>query len=436
MPSPFCPAPPRAVLMGAVAMAAATFAASPSLADPAPSFLDLVQQARNTAPRLAISDADVSRAEGLRRQAAARPNPTIGLEAENFAGSGIFRGFAQTETTLSVAQPIELGGKRPARIAVGDADLGAARLRREQDRAAFTYDLAAAYVDADAADQRVALAEGALSLAQDDLRVAKALVTAGKEAELRSLSADAAVGQARAELQAAKAARATSFNNLTALVGSPVPFTSLTTSLLGHADRAEPLPDVDPLRTPTYAAAEAEREAAARRVRLERTKAIPDVTVSFGVRRLNGADSSSAALLGGAGRAATAFVGGVSIPIPVFDQNRGNVSAAQADLRAADARVNAAMLDAEADIRSALAQATAAEGRVGAALQGQKSAAEAYRLTRLGYEGGKLPLLEVINARRALEDSSTQLLNARIGRLSAEAALARLQGVTPFGDRP
>lgn len=436
MLSPICPAPRRAVLMGAVAMAAAMFAAGQSLADPAPAFLDLVQQARTTAPRLAISDADVSKAEGLRRQAAARPNPTVDLQAENFAGSGLFRGLSQTETTLSVAQPIELGGKRPARIAVGDADLGAARLRRDQDRAAFTYDLAAAYVDADAADQRVMLAEGALSLAEDDLRVAKGLVTAGKEAELRSLSADAAVGQARAEVQAAKAARATAFNSLTALVGSPVPLTSLSESLLGHADRMEPLPDVDATSTPTYAAAQAEREAASRRVRLERTRAIPDVTVSVGVRRLNGADSSSVAALGGAGRAATAFVGGVSIPFPVFDQNRGNISAAQADLRAADARLNEARLDAEADIRSALAQATAAEGRVAAALQGQKSAEEAYRLTRTGYEGGKLALLEVINARRALAESNNQLLNARIGRLSAEAALARLQGRIPFGDRP
>ena len=63
-------------------------------------------------------------------------------------------------------------------------------------------------------------------------------------------------------------------------------------------------------------------------------------------------------------------------------------------------------------------------------------AEEAYRLTRTGYEGGKLALLEVINARRALAESNNQLLNARIGRLSAEAALARLQGRIPFGDRP
>jgi cobalt-zinc-cadmium efflux system outer membrane protein len=199
----------------------------------------------------------------------------------------------------------------------------------------------------------------------------------------------------------------------------------------------EPLPSIDPLLSPAYVAARADREAAAKRVRVEQTRAAPDVTVSLGVRRLNGADSASlAAAEAGVGRTATALVGGLSIPFPVFDRNKGNISAAEAELRAADARVNAALLDAEADTRSALSQTEAAEGRVAAALQGQQNADQAYYLTRLGYEGGKLALIEVNNARRALAEANIQLLNARIGRLAAEAALARLQGRIPFGDRP
>ena len=88
-------------------------------------------------------------------------------------------------------------------------------------------------------------------------------------------------------------------------------------------------------------AAQAEREAAARRVRVERTRAIPDVTVSAGVRRFSGDDSR-------------AVVAGISAPLPLFDQNRGNVNAAQGELLAAEARLNAARLDAEAELRTAL----------------------------------------------------------------------------------
>lgn len=59
-----------------------------------------------------------------------------------------------------------------------------------------------------------------------------------------------------------------------------------------------------------------------------------------------------------------------------------------------------------------------------------------YRLTRIGYEGGKLALVELLNARRALTDARTQMIDAATERLSAQAALARLAGVPPFGDQP
>ena len=39
-------------------------------------------------------------------------NPSIMLEGENLGGSGIYRGFESAETTLSLTQPIPLGGKR------------------------------------------------------------------------------------------------------------------------------------------------------------------------------------------------------------------------------------------------------------------------------------------------------------------------------------
>ncbi len=82
-----------------------------------------------------------------------------------------------------------------------------------------------------------------------------------------------------------------------------------------------------------------------------------------------------------------------------------------------------------------LARANAAQARIQASRQSEAAADEAYRLTRLGYDGGKVPLSELLNARRLLADARTQTLTARLDRLTAEAALARLQGVAPFGDQ-
>jgi len=394
--------------------------AGAALADPAPPFRELLRQAQATAPRLAEARAEIARAEGLAYQARAIPNPTIGVEVENFATSN---GVNMAETTASVEQTIELGGKRSARISAGGAELEAARRRATRTQAEYAFDLAAAYAEAEGADRRLQLAAESLALTQEDARVAGVLVDAGREADLRRVQAQAAVQAARAGVDQAKAARATAFANLTALAGAPTLITSIPTSLLDEADRAFPTANPDPLASPSYLAAEAEREAAARRVRMERAQAVPDLNVSWGVRRMQEDHS-------------TAMVAGVSVPFPLFDRNRGNISAARADLSAAEARLNAARLDAEASGRSGIARVAAAETRLAAARDGERTAQEAYRLTRIGYEGGKLALVELLNAQRARTEARTQTIEAATERLSAQAALARLAGVAPFGDQP
>jgi cobalt-zinc-cadmium efflux system outer membrane protein len=409
----------RAAWLG---VSASALLAGGALADPAPPFAALLRQAQTTAPKLAEARAEIARAQGLARQAGARPNPTLSLEVENVAGSGPFRGSNLAETTASIGQILDLGGKRGARVAAGHAEVEAARRRAAEAELLFAGDLAAAYAQAEAADRRVTLAAESLALAEDDARVARALVDAGRESDLRRVQAQAAVQAARAGVQEAKSARAAAFGKLTALAGAPAPITSIADSLLAQAGRPFTATPPDPLTSPGYLAGQAEREAAARRVRVERARAVPDVSVSLGVRRFQ-EDRS------------TAMVAGVSAPFPLFDTNRGNIAAAQAGLAAVEARLNAARLDAQAEAGAAMARIDATESRMIAAREGERTAEEAYRLTRLGYEGGKLALVELLAARRALADAKTQTLDAALERLSAQAALARLQGRAPFGDQ-
>jgi cobalt-zinc-cadmium efflux system outer membrane protein len=397
-------------------------AANAAMAEPAPPFSALLAQAQTTAPRLAEARANVARAEGLARQAGALPNPTLDLEVENFSGSGPFRGASLSETTATIGQTLELGGKRSARISAGRAEIEAARAVARRAEAEYAFDLASAYAGAEASERRLQLARESLTLTEDDARIASALVDAGREAELRRLQAQAAVQAARATLEEAQAARATAFGNLTALAGAPTPITAIQTSLL---DSAAPLfPGASPATSATaaYLAAQAEREAAARRLRVERRRAVPDVTVSVGVRRFEEDDAS-------------AFVAGVSVPLPLFNQNRGNIAAARAEASAAEARLNAARFEADAAVRTSAARRSAAEARLGAARQGETTAQEAYRLARIGYEAGRLPLAELVAARRALAEAREQTIAAAVERISAQAAQVRLSGVATPGER-
>lgn len=412
----------RGRLTGVIASASLLAGLSwPAHAEPALPFGALLREALRSSPRLAEGDAEVDRASGLASQAQARPNPTASIYGENFVGSDAYSVLGG-QTTLQVDQALELGGKRRARIAAGRATLEAARATRSQARLVFAVELATNYALAEASERRVELARQALELATEDLRVARLLVETGKEAGLRSVQAEAEVSAARARVDRALADSATAFATLSAMAASPQPITSIPDGLLKTADAAAISVSFAFDSSPAYQTALAEREAAARRVRVERTQAVPNLTVSAGVRDVAGRD--------------VAGVVGLSMPIPVFDQNRGNISAAQASLRAAEARLTSVRLDLEADARSAAARVPAAESQLDAAKTGEAAAEEAYRLTRLGYAGGKLPLLEVLSARRALTEARTQTLDARLARLSAASQLSRLAGRIPFGDQP
>lgn len=407
----------------ATGLAALGLSAGVAVAEPAPPFSDLLRQAQATAPRLAEARAEIARAEGLAQQARVRPNPTVGLEVENFAFSGPYSGISQAETTASISQPFELGGKRSARVSAAQAEVQAARARAARVQADFAFDLVGIYAEAEAADRRLQLATEALSLAQEDARIASAFVEAGREPELRRVQAEAAVQAARATVDEAQAARATSFANLTAMAGTPAPITSIPVSLLDQGSPALPRVAPNPTIAPAFLAAQAEREAAARRLRVEQRRVVPDLNASIGFRRFENSN-------------ATAFIAGVSVPLPLFDRNRGNVRAVQAEVTAADARLNAARLDAEAAARSGTARVEAAESRLRAASDGVRAAEEAYRLTRIGYEAGRLNLAELIVARRALTDARAQTIAATVERVSAQAALTRLSGATATGDNP
>ena len=92
----------------------------------APPYAALFQQAQGNAPRLQESQASIRAAEGLALQAGLRPNPSAGLEFENIGIKEQDSGFAEFQATLSIGQPLELGGKRAARIAAGRAGIDAA----------------------------------------------------------------------------------------------------------------------------------------------------------------------------------------------------------------------------------------------------------------------------------------------------------------------
>ena len=406
--------PPRFAVGCALAAFAAVLA-GPAWADPAPAFADLLARLDQTPATLeaaALSDA----AEARVRQALARPNPTIALDAENAFGTGPFSGYDNAETSLSISQDLELWGRRTARVNVARAEAGTTALQRDLAIIDAAGRLAQVYAEAEAAQRRAVLAEESLTLTIADARAALILVEEGREPLLRGIQAESEVAAARATHDEAQAERDAAFARLTAVALLPTPVTTIETSLLdlSPANRFEA-----PTDAPSVRVAQAQRAAAERRIEVERIRSRPDINASVGVRRYEMED-------------ATALTFGVSMPLPLFDRNRGNIDAAQADFRAADARLMGARQEAQADRAAARARLAASVSRVSAADAGVASAEEAYRLSRIGSEAGRISQLELRVTRSALISARTSAVDARLARVRAEIELARQDGRAPF----
>lgn len=404
MPSPYlsrCAAFGAAMLLASFASSA--FAESLTL----PQALDRAQAG---SPLITAAEANVRAAEGRARQAGLPPNPEISVEAENFSGSGPYDGFGSAETTFAFEQRLELGGKRGSRLAVARAEIEVARLRLAVARADVAKDVRSAFADAVAAEERVTLAREALLRAEDLSRVVGILVDAGREPPLRALRARSAVEEARAKAQAAEAEAASTRRALATLIGVDGESLTLVAEPPVRFALAGPL---DPTTSLDVRLADLEFAVANATIGRERSAGAPDVTLQAGIRRFEDTGDQ-------------AVIFGFSAPIPVIDRNQGNIAAARADADAADARRRLALAEAIRRNRDAEAALKTAEARV-AVLETRTvpQAEESLRLTRLGYEAGKFPLLEVLDAQDALAIAKEDLIAARLDRARAIAALER-----------
>ena len=360
--------------IGCAVVAIATAVTGSAWAEPAPSFEALLERIGLT-PTAVEAGALLDAAEARVRQARVRPNPELGLEAENAFGSGPFSGYDNAETTLSLSQDLELWGRRGARVDVARADAGTAGLRRDLATIEAGARLALVYAEAEAAQRRFLLAEEALTVTIADTRAALILVEEGREPLLRGIQGESEAAAARATLDEAEAERDAAFARLTAVAMLPTPVTSIDTSLI---DRVPAAAGVTPGATPQVRVAEAERAAAESRIEVERIRARPDV-------------------------------------------------------RAADARLMGVRQEAEADRNAAQARLRASVSRVTASDAGVTAAEEAYRLSRIGFEAGRISQLELRSSRAALIAARNAAVDSRLARVRAEIDLARLQGRAPFG---
>lgn len=374
------------------------------------SLADALRLAAESNPELSSARREVEAAEAARIQAGVFQNPSLNVEAEDQ------RRDTRT-TTVLLSQPFELGGKRGARMEAADRAVDVARVQLEGREADVRANVAAAFFATLISQDRVRLAQASLDLARSGSQAAGKRVTAGKISPVEETKAKVAEANVRLELIQAEGELQTNLEQLRAVTGGSTTIVAVDGDAL---DIPRPLPEsLIEQRigdSPAIRQSRLEVRRLGALADLEKAKRIPDITLNAGVKRDREMGRDLAVV-------------GISVPLPIFDTNRGNVLAAlrrqdkaEDDARSIELRLRAEVGSARQRYQSATSEVAALRADI---LPGAESAFDA---ATKGFELGKFGYLDALDAQRTLLQARVQYLRSLADAHRAVTDLDRLLG--------
>ena len=369
-------------------------------------------------PEIAVAKREYEATEGGVVQGRARPNPELAFVQEGTRS-------AERSSALQINLPIELGGKRQARIDASQRTRDLANAELNQRQAEVRAAVIGTFFDVLTAQERIRLAQETLALSQRVTDLTGKRVIAGKISPVDETKARVAEAQVKIELAQAQGDLRTSRQKLSALWGNAVPrFEGVDGNVLDLAD----VPSATALdqrveRSPSQRRAGAELQRRTALTRIEQAKRTPDPTVSLGMKVAPGASHQ--------------IVFGVSIPLPFLDGNQGNLmealrreDKARDEITAQRLRLQSEALQTRERWLTARAEAEALRTEV---LPGAQSA---YEAAGKGFDAGKFSFLETLDAQRTLIQAKAQYLRAVAETHRAASDIERLVGDASTEQKP
>jgi cobalt-zinc-cadmium efflux system outer membrane protein len=363
----------------------------------------------NPGLQAAARGVDIAAGQGI--QASAGPNPEL-----SFLSEGLRKD--RRTTTVQINQVVELGGKRGTRIASAEREREIASADLASQRSELRADVAAAFFDVLAAQERLLLATASRELSQRVIGIASRRVIAGKISPVEETRARVAEASTKIELSQATNELALTKRRLAATWGGALPsFDAVEIAqnpMATHPDTAELLARLPAAPKIARARLEIERQQALADV--ERSSRIPDLTVSLGSKR----DEQI-------GQRQT--VVGFAVPIPLFNRNQGNLLSAlrrtdraRDELLVVENRLSVELEQASLRLNAATHELAILRGEI---LPGAQSA---YEAGVKGFEHGKFSFLDVLDAQRTLFQAKTQYVRALAESHRAASDIERIVG--------
>jgi cobalt-zinc-cadmium efflux system outer membrane protein len=384
-------------LIAGAAVSASAQAVAP-LASPVVTLSDVLSSALAHHPLAEAASLRVRAAGGARTTARAFGNPILSYDVENarFPGGDPVIGWDR-ETMTTATLPLENLYQRGSRARRADAEVRAAEADARSARQQLALDASRAYF-------RTALAQVSVDAARDLTAWLDSVVAYNRSRVEEGVAAEADLirtelerdrAAATATLQAAELARAraqlATFLDypLSSALDLVVRVDDAPLSLPAFADAGK---DLDIVRRPDVRAAHERLAAAGASIRSERSMIVRELGATFGAKRSAGT---------------TSMVAGLSVPLPIFDPNRGQIVRATAERDAAALELSAQERTARADLVGAYEAARLLTERVIVLVRTTDGrppflarADEARRIALGAYREGGVSLLQVIDAAR------------------------------------
>ncbi|MEN6536877.1 MAG: TolC family protein [Bryobacteraceae bacterium] len=385
------------------------------------SLRDAVSEAISRHPMLTAGTERVAVSEGLRRQASQRPNPKMYLQVENVRAQGQ-PGFVygrDADSYAYMSQVIETAGKRDRRIDTASESVRRAELERELLARQLAFRVKQAYWSAAGAQKiHELLVESSKTFQQvveyHERRVQEGamaeadLLRVRVEAERLAISANsAALDAERARIQLFREMGRTEFGDvrLSDTVEDTAPFE-------GTIDAAQALNERIDVKIAQQAVAQARAA-----LRLEQAGAKPNVDLLAGYKRAAGFNT---------------VLGGVQVELPFSNRNQGNISAAEAEVRSAQASLAATEATVRAEVRSAESEYTLRRRQLLETLSVLRShAVESSKIALAAYRQGGLDLLRLLDSERVRLDVEALYYRTLTEYRQSIVSLASALGATP-----
>lgn len=350
---------------------------------------ELLQLTLENHPRLKEAAFGIDEAQGKAVQAGLYPNPVLRVQGDEL---GDRQGSGGIWTAPSISQEIVTADKLQLQQAAALRQVDQAMLRLRSERAARLTAVRKKYYDVLTLHRRQQILSELVNVAKESVETTRKLLEAKRAAELDLLRGELALDKARAELEATQQEIPGALRRLAASVGVvDLPCTFISGSLEMQPPEYDLKEAVRILLAthPDIMTRHAEVAQAELLLRRAEAEVIPNVTVETGYM-YQGQNRSNDWMIG------------LSLPLPVWDRNEGNIQAAQARVGGAVQTVGRT----QADLVEQLAEAfrTYASAKKRAELYRTSilpRSRETYNLTLNAYRAGQFSYLRVLEAQNA-----------------------------------